>query len=173
MRDEKQLLLDNIQEQITENSAFILFNYMGLKAEAASDLRNKVHEQGGYVEMVPKRVLRKAAAAGGVDLSKQELDGHIGLAFAKDDPVGITKSIFAFSKESKALNVLCGQVDGQLYDDKQMKTLSELPSLDQMRSQLLGLFQAPMAQTLSVMNALLCSIPFALENKAKKDSAEA
>lgn len=171
MRSEKQLLLDDIREQIEGNSAFVLFSYEGLKADAAGEFRSRIHELGGHVEMVPKRVFRKAAIASGFELDEISLDGHIGLAFAKDDPVGVTKSVFAFSKESKAVNVVAGSVDGQLYDDKQMKTLSELPSLDQMRAQLLGLFIAPMTQSLSVMNALLCSIPYALDNKAKKDEA--
>lgn len=173
MREEKQMLLDSIKDQVTESGAFVLFNYVGLKAEAATDLRNQIHEAGGHVEMVPKRVLKKAVADGQFDLGEYELPGHIGLALSNEDPVQVTKCVFKFSKESKALQVLCGGVDGQLYDDKQMKTLSELPSLDQMRAQLLGLFQAPMAQTLSVMNALLCSVPYALDNKVKKEGAEA
>ena len=48
-----------------------------------------------------------------------------------------------------------------------VKAISELPSQDEMRAQFVGLLEAPMTQTLSVMQALLTSIMYCLENKAK------
>ena len=41
------------------------------------------------------------------------------------------------------------------YNGADVKTLSELPSKDEMRAQLLATLEAPLSQTLSVMEALI------------------
>jgi large subunit ribosomal protein L10 len=169
MRAEKQLLLEDLKEQINDSKAFVIFNYSGVKANDMADFRGEVHANGGYIEMVPKRILRKAASEAGIDFGDKELPGHIGLAFSADEGINTTKVVFKFAKSSKALEVLGGSFDERLLGPEQVKALSELPSQDEMRAQLLGLFQAPMAQTLSVMNALVCSVCYALKNKIEKE----
>ena len=75
---------------------------------------------------------------------------------------------FTFSKDNKdTLEILGGHFDGRLCTAADMKALSQLPSQEEMRSQFLGLLEAPMSQTLSVMEALLSSVVHCLENKSK------
>ena len=77
------------------------------------------------------------------------------------------------SKENGELLEVClGRFDGQLYQAADAKKLSELPGRDEMRAQLLATFEAPMSQTLSVVEALLTSVPHCLENKCKKIESE-
>ena len=47
--------------------------------------------------------------------------------------------------------------------------MSKLPSKDEMRAQFLGTLEAPMAQTLAVMDALLTSVVHCLNNKVQLD----
>ena len=49
-----------------------------------------------------------------------------------------------------------------------VESLSKLPGKDEMRAQLLAYLEAPMAQTLAVMDALLTSVVYCLENKSKQ-----
>ncbi|SCA62743.1 50S ribosomal protein L10 [Chlamydiales bacterium SCGC AG-110-P3] len=173
MREEKQLLLDEIRDQIDAKSAFVLFNYIGLKANDLTGFRSNVADTGGHVEMVPKRILRRAAAEIGIDLSDYELPGHIALAFGGEDPVATAKTVIKFGKDTGTMTVLAGRFDNKLYDSEQVEALSKLPNLDGMRAQFLGLLEAPMAQTLAVMDALLTSVIFALENKVEKEGGAA
>ncbi|MEC7838420.1 MAG: 50S ribosomal protein L10 [Chlamydiota bacterium] len=171
MRPEKQLLLDEVKEQISEYSDFAIFQYSGVSANKISDFRTEIAKLGGEVQMVRKRILIKAAAAAGVELDLATLPGHIGLVYSGEDAVEMTKAVFQFSKDTdKALQVLGGQLDGQLYNAADVETLSKLPGRDEMRAQLLGLFEAPMSQMVSVVNALLTSVPYCLENKCKEES---
>ena len=52
-----------------------------------------------------------------------------------------------------------------------VEKLSKLPGKDEMRAQLLATFEAPMAQTVAVMQSALCCVLYCLENKAKKESS--
>lgn len=173
MREEKKLLLKEIKDQIDEYGSFLIMSYSKFNANSANAFRGQIEKLGGNVEMVPKRVLMKAAEKAGVSLASIELPGHISLVFAGAEPFETVKAVFKYSKESgDAFNVVGGKFEGQIYNGKDVELLSQLPSKDEMRAQFLGLLEAPMAQTLSTMEAILCSVMYAIEEKAKKDGAE-
>lgn len=171
MRQEKQLLLEEVQGQIKKNDSFLIMRYKGLTANKANEFRGDISKKGGAVEVVRKRILVKAAQAAGIKIDPEALDGHIGLIFAGNDPFETAKFVFKFSQESdKAVEVIGGRFEGQLYNAAEMETLSKLPSKDEMRAQLLSVLQAPMSQTLGVMDAVLSSVVYCLDNKSKQGS---
>lgn len=171
MREEKQFLLDEVKEQMEEYGDFAIFQYSNITANTMGEFRTSIAKIGGEVQMIRKRILLKAAAAAGVELELANLPGHIGLAFAGSDSIEMTKAVFQFSKDcDSALQVLGGRLDGKLYNADDVKALSKLPGKDEMRAQLLGLFEAPMSQTVAVINAILTAVPCCLENKSTKES---
>lgn len=171
MRQEKQFLLDEILKQIDKHSNFAIVQYAGITANTIAGFRNEIAKIGGDVQMVPKRIFVKAAATAGVKVDLALLPGHIGLVYSGQDPVEMTKAVVKFCKDSNnAFNVLGGHLDGKLHSAADVETLSNLPGIDEMRAQMLGLFEAPMSQTLSVMNSLLTAVIYCLENKSKQES---
>ncbi|MBA3957870.1 MAG: 50S ribosomal protein L10 [Parachlamydiaceae bacterium] len=173
MRAEKQLLLDEVKSLFGKYSSFVIMSYKGLSANAANNFRRQVAESGGYVEVVRKRVLIKAAEAAGIKLDLSVLPGHIGLVYTGADPMETTKVVFKFSQDSnKAVAIVGGRFEGKLYNAADVEVFSKLPSKDEMRAQLLGVLEAPMAQTLAVMEAILTSVVYCLENKCQQDSSK-
>lgn len=173
MRQEKQLLLDEIKEKLTQSNDFIITRYQLLKANSANALRNEIAKLGGDFEVVRKRVFIKAAESYGIQLTKDALQGHIGIVFPGEDAIEATKALFQFGKENeKAIEVLGARLDGRLYPAADVEALSKLPGKDQMRAELLGLFEAPMSQTLAVFEALLTSVIYCLDNKSKQEQEQ-
>lgn len=173
MRQDKQLLLDEIKGEIEHFDSFVVMRYLKLTANKANIFRKEVKKLGGSVGVMRKRVLVKAAEAAGVSLDVKALPGHIGLVYAIKDPIEMTKLVIKFGEDNdKSIEVVGGRIDGQLYNAADVNALSKLPGKDEMRAQLLSIFEAPMAQTLAVMDALLSSVVYCLDNKAKADSGE-
>ncbi len=173
MRPEKSLLLREIKEKIDGSQAIVLATYQKMPPNIASDFRMNVAKTGGSFEVVKKRMLIKAAEKAGISLDRSNLQGHIGVIFADSDPVETTKCVYRFCKENQdTFAVIGGRFEGQLCSAKDLKLISELPSQDEMRAQLLGTFEAPMSQTLATIEALLCSVMFCLENKAADSKEE-
>ena len=172
MRKEKQLLLDEMKGLIADRPEFLVTRYEKLTAEMASELRNTVAKTGGEVEVMPKRLLMKAASDNGVELDRQMLEGHIAVIFASSDVIETIKVVNGFSKDNgKCLTIVAGRTDGRLYGAAEVEILSKLPGRDQMRSELLATLQAPMSSTLSTMQALLASVPCCIQNKLDKEDA--
>lgn len=170
MRPEKQLLLDEIQEKIEDFGSFIITRYQGVNADLDGQFRSQIAKTGGDYEVVRKRIFLKALEAKGVSLDPKNLQGHIGVVFTGQDAIETTQAVFQFGKDyPDVFSVVGGQIDGTLYDSAQVERLSKLPGKDEMRAQFLGLLEAPMSQTLAVMEALLTSVPHLLENKVQKE----
>lgn len=169
MRAEKQLLLDEIKEKIESFESFVVTRYDSLNAVNARAFRREIAKLGAEYEVVRKRVLCKAAEQAGATLVEKDLKGHIGVIFTKDDPAAISKSLIDFSKEKgDVFEPLVGRIDGEMCSAEDVKKIAKLPGKDQMRAELLGLFEAPMAQMLATTEALLTSILHCLENKVNQ-----
>jgi len=171
MRKEKQLLLDEMKGQIDRANSFVIMQYAGLSANKANDFRNQIAKVGGNVEVVRKRVLIKAAKEQGIELDLDLLPGHVGLVFGGNDPLETAKCVFKFGQDEKTIQVIGGRFEGQLYNAADMEMLSKLPSKDEMRAQFLATLEAPMSHTLSVMDAIMCSVIHCLKNKCEKESS--
>lgn len=169
MREDKKYLTNTIDAGIAHHGTFVMMNYKGITANKMNQFRREVATLGGDVIMMKKRILLKACADKGIDLGLKDLPGHISVVFGGNDPFETTKLVFKFRQESdKQVNVLCGQFEGKLYNGTDVETLSKLPSKDEMRAQFLATLEAPMAQTLAVMEALLSSVVYCLDNKSKE-----
>ncbi len=170
MRAEKQLLLDDIKDQMAESKAIVFASYKRLEPNASASFRNNLAKSGGSMEVVKKRVLVKAAQSAGVEIDPALLQGHIAVFFAHQDPIQTTKAIYQFSKENdQVLEVVGGRFEGIIYSAKDVEQISKLPSKDEMRAQFLSTLEAPLSQTLAVVEALLTSVMHCLDNKTKAE----
>lgn len=173
MRKEKQLLLDEIQEMMNKSQSLVITRYQNMNPNLFFDFRVKLGEAGGEFEVVRKRILMKAAQAANIELDYDTMQGHVGVVFGYDDPIQTAKALVNFGKDNAdTFEILAGHFEGKICSANDVKALSELPSKDEMRSQFLGLLEAPMSQTLSVMESLLTSLPYCLENKAAESGEE-
>lgn len=174
MKQEKQLLLDEIQDQIREHPSFIIVQYAAIGANALNEFRTAIAERKGDVSVMGKRMLIKAASQRGISLARTDLAGHIAMVYAGgEDAIEMAKYVFQFSKESEGkVKVVGGHIDGLLYSAEQVDLLSKLPGKQEMRAQLLGTLEAPMSHFLACCEALLTSLPHCLENKVKLETGD-
>lgn len=169
MRQDKHFLLDEVTESIDKFGSFFVLRYAGMKANVAGHFRREVHKLGGDVHMMRKRILLKAAESMGIPLDKVEMDGHIGVVFAAGDPVMMGKALIQFGKEnSGAVNLVGAHVEKQVFNASETIQLTELPSKPEMQAQFLGTLEAPLSETLAVMEALISSVVYCLDNHIKQ-----
>lgn len=173
MRQEKQLLLDDVKEKIDAAPAMVLLSYKNLDPNKAANLRDEVRKTGGTLYVCSKRVFLKAAAESGIEFNRDSLQGHFAVAFTGEDSIESTKSLYKFSEDNEdTLDVMAGHFDGSVVSTEDVKAISKLPSKQEMRSMFVGVLAAPMQQTVGILNTLLTSVPNCLENKRKKEESE-
>lgn len=168
MRAEKQFLFNEIDDQIESYQNFIISDCKGQLANDTAAFRVQLREAGGEMEVVRKRILSKVLDSRGVKVELDNLPGHICLVYTGKDSASVAKCLLQAQKSGLKSEVLSGYFEGKVISKEQVKFIATLPSKDEMRAQLLATFTAPMSQTLSVVNALLTSVPHCLANKAKE-----
>ena len=78
--------------------------------------------------------------------------GPTAIAYA-NDPVAAAKVAVGYAKTNPKLVLLGGGVGAHMLDTEGIKALAALPSLDEIRGQLIGLLNAPAARIAGVLQA--------------------
>lgn len=169
MKQEKQYLLDEVVEPISKQGSFVILSYSRVKANAMNGFRREIASLGGDIKMMRKTILMKAFSTSGIEMTADQLPGHIGIVFSGTDAIETLKRSFAFSaRTDKGAKIIGGHIDGKLYNANDVQVLSTLPGKDEMRAQLLATLVAPMSQGLAVIDAVLSSVIYCLDNKSKE-----
>ena len=170
MRPEKQLLLDEVKEQIQTAPGFVLMSYQKMDPNLTSEFRIAIAESGGFLYVIKKRLFLKAAAEAGLTIDEEMISGHVGIIYSGDDTVLTTKTIYKYKKDySEKLEVLGASFEGKICTPQEVEEISKLPSKDEMRAQFLGVLEAPMSGTLGAIESILTSVIDCIENKIEKE----
>lgn len=170
---EKIETVEDLKQRLDGVKTVLLTEYRGLTVAQLSDLRKQLRAVRAEYKIVKNRLARRAGDdVGGFDAIKPHLKGPTGLVIAKDDPVAVAKTLTTFARTHQALAIKAGVVDGQLLAADGIKALSELPSKDALRAQLVGLIQGPLTQLVGLLQAPQREIAFVLSERGKAAAAE-
>ena len=155
---DKKRLVKEVNAVAGDSVTAVAAEYRGLSVEEMTDLRREARKAGVYLRVVKNTLARRAVEGTEFECMKDTLKGPILLAFAKEDPGAAARVINDFAKGHDALQAVSLSIGGKLLPGSDLKKLAELPTLDQARAMLLGLFVAPMNQlvrTLAEPSAML------------------
>jgi len=173
MRPEKQLLLDEIKQQMNESKAFVVTTYDKLQPQLTWVLSQKLKESDSHYEVVKKRLFYRALKEENIKLGLENIQGHVGILFMKGDTAGATKILYQFKEQlNDGFAIQKGIYEGLIFLPEEVIALATLPSKDELRSQFLAVLEAPATELVSVMQSLLTSALYCLENKIEKEKNE-
>ncbi|MCI5543278.1 MAG: 50S ribosomal protein L10 [Candidatus Onthovivens sp.] len=138
---QKESIVKEVSDLVSSNEATVVCEYRGLTVKQMSELR-KILKKNNALALVYKNSLVARATEGKPELGTY-LAGPNLFVFCKDATNGSLKDLAKFAKKNEALVVKGGLVDGEVRDEKYIKTLASLPSKEGMLSMLLSVLQAP------------------------------
>lgn len=142
-KSRKQELVAEYRRLIEAHPSLILASFAGMNVKSLDLLRRRIRESGGEFHVVKNRLMALALSERGVTLPGPVLEGSTIVGFAADDLPAVAKAMVEVARQSEALAVKGGLVDGAVYDARQVERLADLPPLPIVRAQFLGLLQAP------------------------------
>jgi len=156
--EDKKLFVKEVNAVAGESLSAVAAEYRGLTVSEMTELRKQARNAGVYMRVVKNTLARRAIEGTEFECMKDTLKGPLLLAFAKDDPGAAARVIKDFAKGHDALQAVSLSAGGQLMPGSDLAKLADLPTLDQARAMLLGVFLAPMSQlvrTLAEPSAML------------------
>ena len=85
-----------------------------------------------------------------------------------DDASGVAKVLGEYFKDKKKVTVKAGALGDRSLSAEDIKTLAQLPGLDQLRAQLLSLINTPASSLVTVLSAPARGMVTVLKAKADK-----
>ena len=156
--EDKKALVKEVNAVAGDSVTAVAAEYRGLSVSQMTELRKNARNAGVYMRVVKNTLARRAVEGTEFECMQETLKGPILLAFAKDDPGAAARVIKDFAKEHDALKAVSLSTGGQVMPGSDLAKLADLPTLDQARAILLGVFQAPMSKlvrTLAEPSAML------------------
>ena len=152
---EKQVIINNLQEQIDSYNHFYLADISGLNAENTSDLRRLCFSQEVKLVVVKNTLLRKALENSGKDASElyDALKGNTSVMFTEQGNVP-AKLIKEFSKKHKKPVLKAAYVEESVYvGADQLDALVAVKSKNELIADVVALLQSPMQTVLGQLQS--------------------
>ena len=151
-RTEKREFVASLAAGFAETSMVVVTRNSGLTVAEVTDLRRRMRAAGAQFKVAKNRLALRALDGTQFDGIAKLLKGPTALAWSSD-PVAVAKAAVEFAKTNEKLVVLGGALGSRTLDAAGIRALAELPSLETLRAQLLGLINAPATRLAGVLQA--------------------
>ncbi len=167
-RAAKRELVATLHGMLKDMGVIVVARNNGLVAAQSADFRNRIKAAGGTVKVAKNKLAALALDGTDAVTLKGLLKGPTMLAYSKD-PVAAAKTAVAYAKEVDKLVIVGGAMGKTLLDANGIKALADLPSLDELRSQIMGVIQAPAAKLVRTLNEPGSALARLLQARIDKD----
>ena len=173
----KQAVVAQLKEQLESAKGVVLTSYKGLTVAQDTELRRELREAGVSYHVVKNTMLRIAAKEASIEGIEEHLEGTTAFAFSTEDAVAPAKVICGFIKKNKledaeVLTVKVGMVEGKVIGVDEVKALATLPSREELIAKLLGSMNAPISNTVNVLQGVIRNAVYVLDAiRSQKESA--
>ena len=169
-RTEKEQIVQELAQRLTDTQATFLADYRGINVEQATQLRRELTQVGVEYRVVKNNLLKLAAQGTPSEDLQSYCTGPTAIALSGADPVAPAKILSKFAKEVDAFELKAGVLSGKLLSVADISALADLPSREELLARVLSTMNAPVSNFVGTMAAIPRSLVQVLnaigENKA-------
>ncbi|OYX33231.1 MAG: 50S ribosomal protein L10 [Caulobacterales bacterium 32-69-10] len=169
-RAQKSEAIETLKGVFDGAGAVVVTHYMGLTVAEMTDLRGRLRKEGASLQVVKNTLVQKALAGSHGEAGDALFKGPVAIAYAPD-AVSAAKVATEYAKTNDKFVVMGGLMGPAVLDQKAVAALATLPSLDQLRSQIIGLLNAPATKIAGVLQAPAGQLARVFNAYATKDAA--
>jgi large subunit ribosomal protein L10 len=168
MRAEKQIISKEYVGRLNASPFFIVVDYRGLKVGPITELRRRLNKAGAEIHIVKNSIFKIAAKEAGVEIGGA-LTGQLAVVTGQRDISAAAKAIKTFSSEFEKPKIKFGYLNNQRLEMEQITTLADLPSIEVLRSKLLGVLLAPATKLAVLLNTPASQLARVLQARVDKE----
>jgi large subunit ribosomal protein L10 len=168
-KEKKEDLLKGYSERLEKSQAIFLTVYKGIPVNDMTTLRHKLRKANSHYTIVKNTLARRALNEAGLlskDLEKT-LEGPVAISFCYGDPPPAAKVLVDFAKEAELFQIKGGVLGQTFMNETGVRDLADLPPMDVIRAQLLGILSAPASQLVGVVASGVRQVVNVLDAYAK------
>ncbi len=168
---QKKEIVERLRQQFSAAQILVAVDYKGLDVAAITDLRSKLRQADGQMEVVKNTLLRRAVQDTEAESLLDCFKGPTAIVSTASDPVAVAKALVDFAKANEKLEISAGVMSGKGLSPDEIKQLSKLPSKEELLTSLVYTLNAVPTSLVNVLSG----VPRAFVNvlSAVKDQKEA
>ncbi len=170
-RNKKETLVAELAELFTSARSTVGATYGGLTVADLQELRGMARENNVVIKVVKNRLVRVALSQDDKfkDADSSLLAGQLVYAFSSEDEVAPAQILAAFAKKHPEMQLIAGfDGEGKSLDTATVKALSELPTKQQLRGQVVSVIAAPLTQFMGMVNGAQRGFAQVLSQRAEQ-----
>ena len=170
MRPEKKYLVEEVNQHLDKSSYVYLTNYERITVEEIAQLRKSLSEFNAEFHVIKNNIFSVAASARNMPDISEHLKGQTAIVIGGADPSGVAKVISEFFKKNEKVDFKAGILEERVLTKEEIIALSNLPGIDSLRAQLLGLLAQPATGLVRVISAVPQGMVNVLQAKVRAES---
>ncbi|MEO7660304.1 MAG: 50S ribosomal protein L10, partial [Pyrinomonadaceae bacterium] len=172
-RETKQKDLTALAESLQKSTSAMVVSFTKLSVSKDQEFRSSLREAGASYQVVKNTLARIAVKGTQFEDATEHFKGVTAIAWSDGDPVVLSKAISKFMKENADIYTFkTGVVEGKLVDIKQLTTIANLPSKEELMSKLLWVINSSAQGLVTVINAVPRDLAVVIKQIGEKASAD-
>jgi len=152
LRAEKTDVVASLRDTFEVSGVVVVTHYQGLNVAEVTGLRRQMREAGAGFRVAKNRLVRLAIDGTDFEPAADLFTGPTAIGYSAD-PTVAPKVLTEFAKKNSKLKIVGAGLGGTLLDAEAVRALAEMPSLDELRSRLIGVLNAPAAKLVGLLEA--------------------
>lgn len=169
-RQDKESQVAWFENVLNDNEVVVVMRNTGLTVAQVSDLRNKMREVGGGVKVVKNRLAKIAIGDRPGSEVKELFTGPTVIAYSAD-PVTAPKVVVKWAKAHDKLEIVGGLMGETAMDEAGIKSLSDMPSREEIIASIVGQIIAPAGNLVSAVTAPASNLASITKTLAEREDA--
>lgn len=165
----KDELVADYVDLINRSQAIFLTEYTGMSVAKMEVLRGQIRQADGALHVTKNTLLRYALEQAGKPVPDALLNGQVATGFALGEAPVLAKTLVDFARKEDLLKLRGGVLGDRLIDAAQVDSLAKLPSLDELRAQILGMIRTPAQNVTSAVANGVRQVINVLDAYARKE----
>lgn len=150
-REKKETIVNEYVEKLRRSQAVIVSEYRGLSTKQLQGLRRDLRAAQSELAVSKNTLIARALTEVGLPAPEELLTGPVAVTFCYDEVAAPAKVLTKFAKDSKIMVLRGGLLGQSVFNEAGVQSLTELPSKDQLRAQVVGTLQSPISGLVNVL----------------------